>query len=124
MNDDEISRALFDEGVTLFNCESYFECHEVWEALWKHSSGADRIAIQGMIQSAAAILHARRGNRKGAHTLWSKAAPKLSGLADDYRGIALAQFRASMAEFFDAAPDQWPSAASPRIAKDASAQVC
>ena len=115
-DDDEISRALFAEGATLFNCESFFECHEVWEALWKHSSGADRIAIQGMIQCAAAILHARRGNRKGAHRLWGKAAPKLSGLGDNYRGIALVQFRAAMAEFFDAPPDQWPSTASPRIA--------
>ena len=118
-NDDEIASALFDEGVTLFNCESFFECHEVWETLWKHARGADRVALQGMIQCAAAMHHARRGNHRGARTLWNKAASKLSRLPDNYHGIALNGFRASMANFFDAPPDQWQSCAAPGIAKAA-----
>ena len=50
----------FQDGIDLFNAGRFFECHEAWEQAWLRSAGADKLFYQGMIQAAAAILHAQR----------------------------------------------------------------
>jgi uncharacterized protein len=99
--EDEI---LFARGVALFNRGEYFACHEIWEDLWKRSAGNDRTVLQGLIQSAAALLHAQRGNRAGALSLYRKAAANLETAPDDWRGIRLADFREQSARWFVAFP--------------------
>jgi predicted metal-dependent hydrolase len=94
---------FWSEGVRLFNEGRFFECHEVWEMLWKRSSGADRLFYQGMIQAAAALLHADRGELGGARSIWTKARAKLDRLPREYRGIALGDFRVEVGESIAAA---------------------
>lgn len=94
---------LWSEGVRLFNQGRFFECHEVWELLWKRSSGADKLFYQGMIQAAAALLHAGRGEFNGARSIWAKARAKLDGLPADHHGIALGELRAAVEKFIAAA---------------------
>lgn len=91
---------LFDRGVALFNAGRFFECHEVWEELWKPASGEERVFYQGLIQAAAAILHAERGNLRGAASTYAKARAKLDNLGREYKGIALEGLRTALAEFF------------------------
>jgi uncharacterized protein len=91
---------LFGRGVELFNAGRFFECHEVWEALWKRASGADRLFYQGLIQAAVAVLHAERGNLRGAASTYAKARAKLEPLSGEYMGIAIDGLRAALAEFF------------------------
>ena len=67
----------FARGLTLFNRGDFFACHEVWEELWLRSTGAEKLFYQGLIQTAAAILHAERGNWRGASSTWRKAHAKL-----------------------------------------------
>ena len=78
--------AVLTQGVALFNEGEYFACHEVWEELWKRSNGDERTALQGMIQAAAALLHAQRGNRRGALSIYAKALSNLNGLPDGSLG--------------------------------------
>jgi predicted metal-dependent hydrolase len=80
---------LWRHGVALFNQGRYFECHECWETLWKRATGRERIFYQAMIQSAAALLHASRGNWRGAASLWKKASKKLETFGSSFRGIAI-----------------------------------
>lgn len=94
---------LWSEGVRLFNEGRYFDCHEVWEILWKRSSGAEKLFYQGMIQAAAALLHAERGELGGARSTWTKARDKLDGLPREYHGIALGDFRSEVGESIAAA---------------------
>jgi uncharacterized protein len=86
---DRDARELWDEGIELFNARRFFDCHEVWEEVWKRASGAEKLFYQGMIQAAVAILHAERGNPRGARSTWNKARAKLDPLAAEYMGIAL-----------------------------------
>jgi len=90
----------FEQGLALFNAGRFFECHEVWEALWKRASGADRLFYQGLIQAAVAILHAERGNLRGAASTYAKARAKLDALSGEYMGIAIDGFRDALARFF------------------------
>ena len=93
----------FQEGIDLFNAGRFFECHEAWEYVWNRSQGSDKLAIQGLIQAAVAILHAERGNREGAQTLYAKARSKLDPLPKEFRGIDMESLRNSLGEFFDVA---------------------
>jgi uncharacterized protein len=93
-------RAILKRGVALFNEGKYFECHEVWEELWKRKIGEERAALQGMIQAAVAILHAERGNYRGALSVYRKAIRNLDSASDDCMGLRLRDFRLAIREFF------------------------
>lgn len=95
----------FERGIDLFNAGRFFECHEAWEEPWKRSSGAEKLFYQGMIQAAVAILHAQRGNRAGAASVYAKALARLDPMPAEYMGLALGEFRESMRGFFAKAPD-------------------
>jgi predicted metal-dependent hydrolase len=93
-------REWFYDGIDLFNAGRFFESHEAWEHVWKRTHGDDKRFYQGLIQAAAAILHAQRGNRKGAMALYAKASEKLDGFHDVHMNLAVAEFRRALADFF------------------------
>jgi uncharacterized protein len=91
----------FQRGLALFNRGQFFACHEVWEELWLRSVDPDKGFYQGLIQAAVAILHAERGNLRGAVSTWRKARAKLDPLPGSHMGIALGEFREALAKFFE-----------------------
>ena len=91
---------LFEKGIDLFNTGRFFECHEVWEEIWKRSAAPEKLFYQGMIQAAAALLHVERCNLHGAASLYAKACAKLDPLPAEHMGIALGELRDAMKEFF------------------------
>ncbi len=101
---------LWAEGIELFNAGRFFDCHEVWEEVWKRASGEEKLFYQGMIQAAAAILHAERGNPRGARSTWDKARVKLELLPAEHMGIALGELRAAVAAFIAGVPIGHPLA--------------
>jgi len=107
--------ARFERGLMLFNSGDFFGCHEVWEELWLRSSGEDKLFYQGLIQAAVAILHAQRGNLRGAISTWRKACAKLDPLPMHRSGIALAEFRDGLAKFFADAIDSANLPMRPKI---------
>ncbi len=68
---------LTKEGLELFNEQKYWECHEVFEDLWKEDV-ADRARYiwWAIIQVAAAMIHYRDKNLIGARGLINKAKEK------------------------------------------------
>ncbi|HLH77496.1 MAG TPA: DUF309 domain-containing protein [Candidatus Binataceae bacterium] len=102
MNDDDAVELWFQRGLELFNQQAFFASHEVWEQAWKNSQGQYRECCQGLIQLAAALLHARRHNWRGAQGLWTKAEEKLCRLPPDYHGLALEDLRRDATAFFAA----------------------
>jgi predicted metal-dependent hydrolase len=93
----------YEGGIDLFNEGKFFECHEAWEEIWKHSEGEAKLFYQGLIQAAVAILHAQRGNLAGAASMHTKASVKLCQLKSPYMGIALAELRGALKDFFGVA---------------------
>jgi predicted metal-dependent hydrolase len=97
---EDLVRDQFLLGVRRFNERRFFEAHEVWEDLWKAAAGDSRTLYQGLIQAAAALHHATRGNHAGARSLWNKAKVKLELSPAEYEGVAIGQLLADLKLYF------------------------
>ncbi|MFN0205939.1 MAG: DUF309 domain-containing protein [Planctomycetota bacterium] len=67
---EEIFTKEFEEGLSLFNNKQFFECHEVWEALWMKTPDDRAHLLKGLLQAAISIHHFRRNNFEGARKLY------------------------------------------------------
>ena len=67
------------EAATLYEAGLYFETHEVLEPFWMRALGAEREALQGLIQVAVGFQHLANGNLDGARALLRDGATKLAG---------------------------------------------
>ena len=62
----------------LFNEQSYWECHEVMESIWrKETIGAERDLQQGVILVASALVHAQRNEMNLCFGMVGKALDRL-----------------------------------------------
>ena len=67
-------------GVALFNAGHYLPAHEPWERSWlTDPRGRRDDCLQGLVQTTAAVHHARDGNVEGAVGLAETAIEYLSG---------------------------------------------
>ena len=84
-------------GVDLFNHGYWWEAHEAWEGLWQpvERESLCRVYLQGLIQTAAALIKWREGNERGVAKLWNKARKKLERVGGEgpvYMGLDLVNF--------------------------------
>ena len=75
---------LLEEGLHRFDRGAFWHAHESWEDLWNalKAKGAPReevLLVQGLIQTAALLLHHERQNAVGVSKQWAKLQPKLAG---------------------------------------------
>ncbi|MGH3832333.1 MAG: DUF309 domain-containing protein [Pseudonocardiaceae bacterium] len=70
--DDAVTQAqrLLDDGYP-------FAAHEVFEGMWKATSGEHRELWQGLAQLAVGLTHVQRGNPTGAATLLRRGADRI-----------------------------------------------
>lgn len=78
----ENETALLEEGLHRFDTGQFWHAHESWEDLWnslKRRSAPEReiLLVQGLIQTAAMLLHHQRKNAVGVSKQWAKLQPKL-----------------------------------------------
>lgn len=76
------------EGVSLFNEERFWECHEELEQAWRSSKGIERDAIQSMILTAAAFVHYQKGEEEICMSILRRARTKMAP-AEAYEQIDL-----------------------------------
>lgn len=104
-------------GVDLHNHGYPWEAHEVWEALWRVAAPGSpvRALLQGLIQSAAAVIQARTGHLAGLRTLAARAAGKFQHVTRTagpwFLGMDVARFDRSLGRYAAArpvVPDAWP----------------
>lgn len=104
-------------GVDLYNSGYPWEAHEAWEGLWRVAapSSAERAALQGLIQCAAAVVKALAGQPAGVAKLGAGALDYLGRVVEGrgarYLGIELDRFTTAFSAYLDArpfAPEQWP----------------
>ena len=67
-------------AAALWNERLFFEVHEVLEAAWTRAEGAERQALQGVIQIAVAYHHLAHGNPRGARTLLREGRRRLASV--------------------------------------------
>lgn len=85
------------EGISLFNDERFWECHEVLEQIWHPAHGVERSTIQGLILTAAALVHHQKGEDDVCLRMLRKAHDKL-GSQNVYEAIDLKHVRAQIQE--------------------------
>jgi uncharacterized protein len=81
---------LLDEGIVLFNSGKYYEAHEVWEDLWRVTTGPLKICYQGMIQAAVGMHHLSNLNEAGAAGQLQKSIRNLEAGASAARELDIA----------------------------------
>lgn len=75
---------LLEEGANLFDEAKFWHAHESWEELWnmlkaRQAPLEEILLVQGLIQTAAMLLHHQRKNAVGVRKQWEKLQPKLRG---------------------------------------------
>jgi predicted metal-dependent hydrolase len=63
---------LLEQGIVLFNSGKFYEAHEVWEDLWRLTSGPLKVCYQGLIQAAVGMHHLFNLNEVGASSQLQK----------------------------------------------------
>jgi uncharacterized protein len=89
----------YQQGIALFNTSEYWHAHEAWESCWLAAQEPERTLYKGLIQTAAALVHAQRNNPRGLWRNWAKARPRLVALGTSAQGIALQQLVGAMDRF-------------------------
>ena len=75
---------LLNEGLHRFDTGQFWHAHESWEDLWnalkaREAPNQEILLVQGLIQTAAMLLHHQRKNAVGVRKQWAKLEPKLNG---------------------------------------------
>lgn len=90
-------RALWQEGVRLFETGEYWEAHEALEPLWLAADGLDKHFYSGVILLAAALHKARHmASPRGGRRNYAKALTHLALVPDSYRGVRVRSLEASV----------------------------
>lgn len=76
------------ECIRRYNAGRHWYAHEVLEDLWRETDDPERRRFyQGIIQLAAAFVHAERGNMRGVRRLLAKGGAKLAAVPSPYLSI-------------------------------------
>ncbi len=89
------------EGIGLFNEERFWECHEVLEQVWHPATGIERNIIQGLILTAAGLVHHQKGEDEVCLSMLKKAHDKL-GTQNSYESIDLQGVRTEIRSILNA----------------------
>src|SRR6185503_4970697 len=97
------SSGLTDRAIHLFNTARYFEAHELFEDLWRASTGERRLVYQGLVQVCAGLVKHQRGQHGPAVTLLERGLAKVSSSSGGYRtGVDLDRLAAGVRCAIDA----------------------
>jgi len=83
------------EGIDLFNQERFWEAHEALEEIWHPAKGVERDIIQGLILTAAALVHYQKNEQSVCVSILGRAREKL-GTLNHFKGLDISRLRASM----------------------------
>lgn len=81
----------FLQGVTEFNQQEFYACHDTLEALWMQASEPQKKFYQGVLQIAVGLYHLSQKNWKGAVILMGEGLGRLDYYQPDYSGINVEQ---------------------------------
>src|SRR6266567_8955227 len=83
------------EGIDLFNQERFWEAHEIIEEIWHPATGVERDIIQGLILTAAALVHYQKNENDVCVSILGRAKGKL-GTLDHFKGLEISRLRANI----------------------------
>lgn len=84
---------LAREGIARFNAGDYYRQHDLFEELWRQTTGAVRNLYQGILQVGIAYYQITQGNRRGAIKMLRRSARWLALLPDVCQGVDVQRLR-------------------------------
>ena len=75
------------EGISYFNNERFWECHEILEGVWKNCNGDEKFLVQGLILVAAGLVHYQKDEDSICISIFNRALEKLESSNGKYHNI-------------------------------------
>jgi hypothetical protein len=97
------------EARTLFNEERYWEAHEVLEGLWRQRQGPEKQLLQGLILTAAALVHIQKNELKVVPAMLQDAARRLENQPAEYFGLDVRHFLKNLNHMITRQTSTFPS---------------
>ena len=92
---------LVKDGVSYFNNERFWECHEALEGAWKISNGEEKELIQGLILVAAALVQYQKAEDDICLSVLGRALEKLHDKSGQYCRINVDDVKQKVIEMLD-----------------------
>ena len=92
---------LVKDGISYFNNERFWECHEALEGAWKQSNGEEKELIQGLILVAAALVHYQKAEDDICLSVLGRALEKLNDKSGQYCRINVDNVKQKVIEMLD-----------------------
>ena len=92
---------LVKDGISYFNNERFWECHEALEGAWKKSNGEEKELIQGLILVAAALVHYQKAEDDICLSVLSRALEKLHDKSGQYCRINVDHVKQQVIQMLD-----------------------
>jgi predicted metal-dependent hydrolase len=84
------------DGIFFFNDERFWECHEVFEGIWKNCHGEEKMLVHGIILVAAALVHYQKDEDSICLSILGRALEKLSHSSGNYYNIDVDKLRSKV----------------------------
>ena len=75
------------QGISYFNDQRFWECHEVLEGVWKSIDGEEKRLVNGLILVAAALVHYQKDEDEVCISIFNRAVEKLQNSSGMYYEI-------------------------------------
>ena len=92
---------LVKDGVSYFNNERFWECHEILEGVWKNCSGNEKFLVQGLILVAAGLVHYQKDEDEICISIFNRALEKLKNSSGQYHNIDIDKIKKTVSEMIN-----------------------
>ena len=86
------------EGISYFNNERFWECHEILEGVWKNCDGDEKFLVQGLILVAAGLVHYQKDEDSICISIFNRALEKLENSNGQYYNIDIDKIKKTVNE--------------------------
>ena len=96
----EKEQAISD-GISYFNNERFWECHEILEGVWKNCTGNEKFLVQGLILVAAGLVHYQKDEDEICISIFNRAMAKLETSNGEYHNINIDKIKNTVTEMIN-----------------------
>ena len=96
----EKEQAISD-GISYFNNERFWECHEILEGVWKNCTGDEKFLVQGLILVAAGLVHYQKDEDEICISIFNRALAKLEYSNGQYHNIDIDKIKNTVTEMIN-----------------------
>ncbi len=96
----EKEQAISD-GISYFNNERFWECHEILEGVWKNCTGNEKFLVQGLILVAAGLVHYQKDEDEICISIFNRAMAKLETSNGEYHNIDIDKIKNTVTEMIN-----------------------